>query len=95
MVPGLPGTGPGTARQRKLGQGRERRTEGKEREGKERACGAQRSGPAARMDGWIDGQRESKRRAEGGRAGAGEQAKSEEGRQRKSRMDSSGCSLFY
>ena len=57
MVPGLPGTGPGTARQRKLGQGREGRKEGKEREGKERACGAERSGPAARMDGWIDGQR--------------------------------------
>ena len=54
MVPGLPGTGPGTARQRKLGQGREGRKEGKEREGKERACGAERSGPAARMDGWID-----------------------------------------
>ena len=57
MVPGLPGTGPGTARQRKLGQGREGRKEGKEREGKERACDAERSGPPARMDGWIDGQR--------------------------------------
>ena len=68
MVPGLPGTGPGTARQRKLGQGREGRKEGKEREGKERACGAERSGPAARMDGSMDGQgREESKRLSGGR----------------------------
>jgi len=70
LVPGLPGTGPGTARQRKLGQGREGRKEGKEREGKERACGAERSGPAARMDGWIDGQRREQE-ASGGREGWG------------------------
>jgi len=68
MVPGLPGTGPGTARQRKLGQGREGRKEGKEREGKERACGAERSGPAARMDGSMDGQgREESKILSGGR----------------------------
>ena len=69
QVPGLPGTGPGTARQRKLGQGREGRKEGKEREGKERACGAERSGPAARMDGSIDGQRPNQE--SGGRQGWG------------------------
>jgi hypothetical protein len=57
---GLPGTGPGTARQRKQGQGRtgrKGRKEGKERgregaclrRGKERVCSAD--------DGWIDGHR--------------------------------------
>jgi hypothetical protein len=56
MVPGLPETGPGTARQRKQGEGRtgrDGRKEGKEkgregaglRRGKERASGA---------DGWMD-----------------------------------------
>ena len=68
LVPGLSGTGPGPVRQRKLGQGREGRKEGKESEGKERACGAERSGPAARMDGSIDGQgREESKRLSGGR----------------------------
>jgi hypothetical protein len=65
--------------------------EGKRIGRKGRSC---RSGPAAQMDGSKD-REESKRRVEGGRVGAGEQEKSEEGRQRKSRMDSSGCSLFY
>ena len=66
--PGLPGTGPGTARQRKQGQGRKGREGRKERGRKERACGAERSGPAARMDGWIDGQRREQEieRREGG-----------------------------
>ena len=35
----------------------ERRKEGRKETVNERACGAERSGPAARMDRWIDGQR--------------------------------------
>ena len=75
MVPGLSGTGPGTAaRQHKLqgreGKGREGRKEGKERgregagvrRGKERACGADGS-----MDPWT----EKRDRAEVGREGCG------------------------
>ena len=76
QVPGLPGTGPGTARQRKQ-QGREGR-EGKGRkegrEGKRKG----RSGPAARKGaglrrGWIDGSmdREESKRSSGGREGLG------------------------
>ena len=55
--PGLvPGPGADSANK---GKGKERKEEGrkgrKEREGRSgRACGAERSGPAARMDGWID-----------------------------------------
>jgi hypothetical protein len=86
MVPDLRGTGPGTVRQRKLGQGREGRKEGKEREGNDR------NGSAVRMDGSMD--REDIQRSNGGREGWGK-AKSAEGRQRKSHMDSSGSSLFY
>ncbi len=100
MVPGMPGTGPGTAaRQRKQGregeEGKGRKGgKGRKEEGKERACGAERSGPAAGADGIGSKRREQEiERREGGRAA--EQSKSEEGMQRKSRMDSSGCSLFY
>ena len=80
---GLPGLGPGTApkrKQRARKKGREGRKEGrKERKegGKERACGAKRSGPAARLDGWIDGQRREQEIERGGKGR--EQAKSEEG----------------
>jgi hypothetical protein len=57
QVPGLPGTGPGTAARTAQTRARARKKEGREgkREGRSGpACGAERSGPAARMDGWID-----------------------------------------
>jgi hypothetical protein len=101
MVPGMPGTGTASRQRKQQGRegeekGREGREEGKERgregagvrRGKERACGGR---------GW-DGIGSKRREQEiewreGGRAV--EQSKSEEGMQRKSRMDSSGCSFFY
>jgi hypothetical protein len=76
MVPGRPGTGPGTTRQHKQqdreGKGREGRKEGKERGregagvrcGKERACVADVS-----MDRWTE--KRARDRAEGGREGWG------------------------
>ena len=73
-VPG-PRRAPAQTRQTRRRKGREGKgREGKEGKkgrkegGKEQACGAERSGPAARMDGWIDGQgREESKRLSGGR----------------------------
>ena len=69
LVPGRPGTGPGTAHQRKLGRsrkegksgkGRKEGREGKRKGRQERVCGAD--------DGWIDGHRREQdiERREGG-----------------------------
>jgi hypothetical protein len=93
-VPGLPrDSANNKAGKGKRREGKEGR-KGRKEEGKERACGAERSGPAAGADGIGSKRREQEiERWEGGRAA--EQSKSEEGMQRKSRMDSSGCSLFY
>ena len=67
--------GPGPARDRSrdrapdsANKGRGEGRKGRKEEGKERACGAERRGPAARMDRWIDGQRREQEieRREGG-----------------------------
>ncbi len=68
MVPDLPGTGPGTAARQRKQQGREGKEgrKGRKEEGKERSCGAERSGPAARM---TSDRREESKRSSGGREG--------------------------
>ena len=60
--------GPGPARDRatdSANKGRGEGRKGRKEEGKERACGAERSGPAARMDGWIMDRGESNRLSRG------------------------------